>query len=97
MKLKEKNEPAALDEPQAEDEPLPFLQRPLGVPEPPTTKPRTWEDTKADMLDQSKRIEARRHMYVSARFNCEQLNARGLTKLQASRRRRRATLPTSTL
>jgi ATPase complex subunit ATP10 len=47
-----------------EVEPLPLLQRPLGVREPPTTVPKTRKEQLNDMLDQNKRMEHRRHLYV---------------------------------
>lgn len=48
----------------AEDElpPLPILQKPLGVKERPTTLAKTWEERKADLLNQEKRLEQRRHL-----------------------------------
>ena len=48
----------------AEDElpPLPILQKPLGVKERPTTIAKTWEERKADLLNQEKRLEQRRHL-----------------------------------
>jgi ATPase complex subunit ATP10 len=47
-----------------EVEPLPLLQRPLGVREPPTTVPKTRKEQLNDMLDQNKRMEHRRHLCV---------------------------------
>jgi hypothetical protein len=47
-----------------EVEPLPLLQRPLGVREPPTTVPKSSKEQLNDMLDQNKRMEHRRHLYV---------------------------------
>lgn len=44
--------------------PLPLLQRPLGVREPPTTLARTSKDTINDMMDQKKRMDNRKHLYV---------------------------------
>jgi len=48
----------------AKDEvpPLPILQKPLGVKERPTTLAKTWEERKADLLNQEKRLEQRRHL-----------------------------------
>ena len=48
----------------AKDElpPLPTLQKPLGVKERPTTLAKTWEERKADLLNQEKRLEQRRHL-----------------------------------
>jgi hypothetical protein len=48
----------------AKDElpPLPILQKPLGVRELPTAVPKTWEERKADLLNQEKRLEQRRHL-----------------------------------
>jgi hypothetical protein len=42
--------------------PLPLLQKPLGVKERPTTVPKTWEERKADLLNQEKRLEQRKHL-----------------------------------
>ena len=47
-----------------EVEPLPLLQRPLGVMEPPTTVPKSSKEQLNDMLDQNKRMKHRRHLYV---------------------------------
>ena len=49
---------------QVEDElpSLPILQKPLGVKERPTALARTWEERKADLLNQEKRLEQRRHL-----------------------------------
>ena len=44
--------------------PLPLLQRPLGVKEIPTSVPRTADEKLEDMLDQEKRMQRRRHLYV---------------------------------
>jgi ATPase complex subunit ATP10 len=48
----------------AKDElpPLPILQKPLGVKERPTALAKTWEERKADLLNQEKRLEQRRHL-----------------------------------
>lgn len=45
----------------AGDDALPFLSRPLGVSERPTTEPRTWRE---DMMDQDTRTAHRRALYV---------------------------------
>lgn len=45
---------------------LPLLQRPLGVKEPPTTVPKTRKEQMEEMLDQNKRMEHRRHLYVQS-------------------------------
>jgi len=52
----------------AKDEvpPLPILQKPLGVKERPTTLAKTWEERKADLLNQEKRLEQRRHLMREA-------------------------------
>lgn len=44
--------------------PLPLLQRPLGVQQPPTTVPKTSKDQLNEMMDQGKRMHHRRHLYV---------------------------------
>lgn len=48
----------------AKDElpPLPLLQKPLGVKERPTAVAKTWEERKADLLNQEKRLEQRKHL-----------------------------------
>lgn len=46
--------------------PLP-LDRPLGVAEPPTKGKQSREEWRKDLLDQSKRINERRHLYVGLR------------------------------
>jgi len=56
---------------QIEDEdevqqPLPLLQRPLGVAEPPTTARKTTREYLDDMLDQGKRMDHRRHLLKEA-------------------------------
>lgn len=55
-------QPAVIQDPPVPS--LPFLQRPLGVLDRPTTRTRTWEDTKLDMMDQAKRMADRKHMWV---------------------------------
>lgn len=42
-----------------EQDRLPFLQRPLGVREPPTTEPKSWKD---EMLNQETRMDHRRKL-----------------------------------
>ena len=42
--------------------PLPILQKPLGIKERPTALAKTWEERKADLLNQEKRLEQRRHL-----------------------------------
>lgn len=44
--------------------PLPLLQRPLGLKDPPTTTQMTRRDHLNEMLDQNKRMDKRRHLYV---------------------------------
>lgn len=44
--------------------PLPLLQRPLGLKDPPTTAPMTRKEHLNEMLDQNKRMDKRRHLYV---------------------------------
>lgn len=44
-----------------EQDRLPFLQRPLGVPEPPTTEPQSWKD---EMMNQEVRMDHRRKLWV---------------------------------
>ena len=43
---------------------LTWLPRPLGVREPPSSQPKTWAQTKAELLDREKHLEKRRHLYV---------------------------------
>jgi len=52
----------------AKDElpPLPLLQKPLGVKEQPTTVAKTWEERRADLLNQEKRLEQRKHLVKEA-------------------------------
>lgn len=45
--------------------PLPLLQRPLGLPERPTTQVKTWAQTREELMDQDKRLEKRHHLCVS--------------------------------
>ncbi|EIN08441.1 hypothetical protein PUNSTDRAFT_87856 [Punctularia strigosozonata HHB-11173 SS5] len=57
--------PATEQEPETKkkaDDALPFLQRPLGVREPPSTLARSWEQRRADLLDQDKRLAKRQHL-----------------------------------
>lgn len=42
---------------------LPFLQRPLGVREPPSTEPKSWKD---EMMNQEVRMDHRRKLYGSS-------------------------------
>ena len=42
--------------------PLPVLQKPLGVKGRPTTLAKTWEERRADLLNQEKRLEQRKHL-----------------------------------
>ncbi|TFY77872.1 hypothetical protein EWM64_g6136, partial [Hericium alpestre] len=52
-----------LEEDDAEKVPeIPPLQRPLGVPDVPTTKARSLSERSADMLNQEKQLEKRRHL-----------------------------------
>ncbi|KAJ3481526.1 hypothetical protein NLI96_g7600 [Meripilus lineatus] len=46
-----------------EQDRLPFLQRPLGVREPPTTEPKSWKD---EMLNQETRMDHRRKLVKEA-------------------------------
>ena len=46
-------------------EELPFLPRPLGVRERPSTIPRTWQE---EMMDQETRMDHRRKLYVALSF-----------------------------
>jgi len=46
--------------------PIPPLQRPLGVPDVPTTRTRTLEEMSADFLNQEKQLQKRRHLVKEA-------------------------------
>ncbi|PCH35341.1 hypothetical protein WOLCODRAFT_133830 [Wolfiporia cocos MD-104 SS10] len=48
------------------DAPLQILQRPLGVRERPTSEPKTWEQTKEELLNQEKRLEKRKALLKEA-------------------------------
>ena len=41
---------------------LALLQKPLGVKERPTAVAKTWEERKADLFNQEKRLEQRKHL-----------------------------------
>ncbi|KAI0918667.1 hypothetical protein AcV5_002594 [Taiwanofungus camphoratus] len=49
-----------------EEPPLPMLQRPLGVRDRPTTEPKTWAQTREELMDQEKRLEKRKHLVKEA-------------------------------
>ena len=78
-----------------EDEPLPLLQRPLGVPERPTTVVRTWADKRNDLMNQDIRLAQRKHLLVNLlshiTFFADRHNREG------SRKPRKATSLISTL
>lgn len=59
----------------SEDEikPLPLLQRPLGVKERPTTASKTTLEQFNEMMDQDKRMEHRRHLYVTTEPSANRL------------------------
>ncbi|KZO94195.1 hypothetical protein CALVIDRAFT_501771 [Calocera viscosa TUFC12733] len=42
--------------------PLRFLDRPLGLPRPPTTKKRGWKELNQDLLDRERMLEERQHL-----------------------------------
>jgi len=44
---------------------IPPLRRPLGVPDVPTTKTKTLSERSADLLNQEKQLEKRRHLCVA--------------------------------
>jgi hypothetical protein len=46
------------------DEPIPLLQRPLGVPERPTTVTKTWTDKRNELMNQDIRLAQRKHLFV---------------------------------
>jgi hypothetical protein len=48
----------------ADPDTLPFLGRPLGVREPPSTRAPSWEERRAELLDQDKRLAKRDHLCV---------------------------------
>ncbi|CCL99591.1 uncharacterized protein FIBRA_01609 [Fibroporia radiculosa] len=50
----------------AAEQPLPLLQRPLGVLERPSSLPRSWAQTRDELMDQEKRMEKRRHLLKAA-------------------------------
>lgn len=63
-KGKQKEIPPPVDsvaEKVTEDDRLPFLSRPLGVQEKPSTKPASWRE---DMMDQDIRMKHRQKLYV---------------------------------
>lgn len=74
--------------------PLPLLQRPLGVMEPPTTIRKTSKDALNDMMDQKKRTDNRNHMYVATHFGSHALEVNAGTE---SKRRARDTSQISML
>ena len=43
---------------------LPYLPRPLGVREPPTTTRKSWREQTMELMDQDVRLARRKHMYV---------------------------------
>ena len=45
------------------DDELPFLPRPLGVFDQPTTYRKSWKENTLELMDQDVRLERRRHMY----------------------------------
>jgi hypothetical protein len=47
---------------QADDDTLPYLPRPLGVPEPPSTLRKSWKDATMELMDQDVRLARRKHM-----------------------------------
>ena len=57
---------AKLAEVKSDDDaiPLPLLQRPLGLKDPPTTTQMTRKEHLNEMLDQNKRMDKRRHLYI---------------------------------
>jgi hypothetical protein len=44
--------------------PLRFLDKPLGLPSPPSTGRKTWKEVMEELLDRQKRLEERRHLCV---------------------------------
>ncbi|QRV76063.1 F1F0 ATP synthase assembly protein ATP10 [Ceratobasidium sp. AG-Ba] len=42
--------------------PLSFLSKPLGVADPPSTEPKSWSQTREELLDRGKHLEKRRHL-----------------------------------
>ncbi|KAG8960842.1 Mitochondrial ATPase complex subunit atp10 [Tulasnella sp. 419] len=47
-------------------EPLPILPRPLGIPNIPSSLPKTWQEKRADLLDREKHLEKRRFLIKEA-------------------------------
>ncbi|KAF8609167.1 hypothetical protein BDV93DRAFT_518022, partial [Ceratobasidium sp. AG-I] len=52
----------ATESPPDEGLPLSFLSRPLGVNEPPSSVPKSWSQTREELLDRNKHMEKRRHI-----------------------------------
>ena len=57
-------EPTEAEEPSDETPAIPPLRRPLGVLDVPTTKTKTLSERSADLLNQEKQLEKRRHLCV---------------------------------
>ncbi len=52
----------ASEDSKQEEDTLPFLQRPLGVDDPPTTYKKSWKEKAEELMDQDFRLARRRHM-----------------------------------
>ncbi|KAH9917170.1 ATP10 protein-domain-containing protein [Fomitopsis serialis] len=48
------------------ESPIPLLQRPLGVPERPSSLPQSWEQKREELLDQEKRLKKRHELVREA-------------------------------
>ena len=48
-------------------EPIPLLQRPLGVKEPPSTAQKTWADKRNELMNQDIRMAQRKHLCANDR------------------------------
>jgi ATPase complex subunit ATP10 len=56
--------------------PLPYLPRPLGVPEPPNTKSKTWQEKKEELLDKERHIAKRKALSVKLLASVHEDNSR---------------------
>ncbi|KAG9093070.1 Mitochondrial ATPase complex subunit atp10 [Ceratobasidium sp. UAMH 11750] len=54
--------PAAAESPADKGLPLSFLSKPLGVADVPSATPKTWSESRDELLDRNKHLEKRRHL-----------------------------------
>lgn len=66
--------------------PLSLLQRPLGVLDPPTTVAKTSKETLNEMMDQKKRMEHRKHLYVPFLAAAKNLSERRIQNQRGGQR-----------